>query len=113
LSTVPGVPHRIPIVVIYAHDINDCSSLRQSVVNDLLELYLSVQVGESLSNHHVVFSLSLGSEDGTVTLIELVIVEVPVVVDRLVFSDNHFLSGLSGLPFGLDSSLFSADGLVR
>ena len=72
LSAVPSLPFCVPAVVLRAHNVDDVSSLLQAAVNESPELLFSLQVGQGLSDHHVVFSLSLGSEDGIITFFVLV-----------------------------------------
>ena len=67
LSAVPSFPYCVLCVVIFAHNVDDVSSLLQAAGNYSLELLFSLQVGQGLSDHHVVFSLSLGSEGGNFT----------------------------------------------
>lgn len=69
LSAVPSFPYCVLCVVFNAHIVvvDDVSSLLQAAGNEALELLFSLQVGQGLSDHHVVFSLSLGSEGGNFT----------------------------------------------
>ena len=67
LSAVPSFPYCVLCVVFSAHNVDDVRSLLQAASNEAQELLFSLQVGQGLSDHHVVFSLSLGSEGGRIT----------------------------------------------